>query len=136
MKDDERRERVRTLLARVGMEEAVKKMPADISGGMKKRVGLARALALDPEILLLDEPNAGLDPITAAEIDELIRELQQERRITSVIVTHDMRSVQTVADRVALLNNGSIVTEGTPAELQQSDDPFVVQFMRGKREET
>ena len=135
MSNDERQARVRELLARVGMEDALKKMPANISGGMKKRVGLARALALDPEIMLLDEPNAGLDPITAAEIDELIRDLQQERGITSIVVTHDMRSVQTVADRVALLNQGSIVIEGTPEELQQSDDPFVVSFMQKKREE-
>ena len=135
MNNDERQARVRELLARVGMEDALKKMPANISGGMKKRVGLARALALDPEIMLLDEPNAGLDPITAAEIDELIRDLQQERGITSIIVTHDMRSVQTVADRVALLNQGSIVIEGTPEELQQSDDPFVVSFMQKKRGE-
>ena len=135
MSNDERQARVRELLARVGMEDALKKMPANISGGMKKRVGLARALALDPEIMLLDEPNAGLDPITAAEIDELIRDLQQERGITSIVVTHDMRSVQTVADRVALLNQGSIVIEGTPEELQQSDDPFVVSFMQKKRGE-
>ncbi len=135
MNNDERQARVRELLARVGMEDALKKMPANISGGMKKRVGLARALALDPEIMLLDEPNAGLDPITAAEIDELIRDLQQERGMTSIVVTHDMRSVQTVADRVALLNQGSIVIEGTPDELQQSDDPFVVSFMQKNREE-
>ena len=135
MSNDERQARVRELLARVGMEDALKKMPANISGGMKKRVGLARALALDPEIMLLDEPNAGLDPITAAEIDELIRDLQQERGITSIVVTHDMRSVQTVADRVALLNKGSIVIDGTPEDLKQSDDPFVVSFMQEKREE-
>jgi phospholipid/cholesterol/gamma-HCH transport system ATP-binding protein len=132
MNGKERRTRVRELLARVGMEEALKKMPADISGGMKKRVGLARALALDPEIMLLDEPTAGLDPITTTEIDELIRDLQQERGITSIVVTHDMRSVQKVADRVALLNQGSIVMEGTPAELKQSDDPFVRKFMHGE----
>lgn len=135
MKTKERQDRVRELLARVGMEDALKKMPSNISGGMKKRVGLARALALDPEIMLLDEPNAGLDPITAAEIDELIRDLQQERGITSVVVTHDMRSVQTVADRVAMLNKGNIVIEGTPEELKQSDDPFVVKFLQEKEEE-
>jgi phospholipid/cholesterol/gamma-HCH transport system ATP-binding protein len=134
MNKQERRERVQELLARVGMEKALKKLPSDISGGMKKRVGLARALALDPEIMLLDEPTAGLDPITTAEIDDLIRDLQQERGITSIVVTHDMRSVQRVADRVALLNQGSIVMEGTPDDLQRSDDPFVRKFMHNTGE--
>lgn len=129
MKDAERNDRVRELLERVGMEEDRKKMPADISGGMKKRVGLARALALDPQIMLLDEPTAGLDPITATEINELIRELQKESDISSIIVTHDMRSVRTVADRVALLHEGSILMEGTLEDLKQSDDPFVSKFV-------
>jgi phospholipid/cholesterol/gamma-HCH transport system ATP-binding protein len=130
MKDAERRDRVRELLALVGMEKDLEKLPADLSGGMKKRVGLARALALDPEILLLDEPTAGLDPITANEINELIRKLQQERQISSIVVTHDMRSVQTVADRVAMLNEGSIIIEGTLEDLQQSDHPMVVKFLQ------
>jgi phospholipid/cholesterol/gamma-HCH transport system ATP-binding protein len=134
MNKQERRERVQELLARVGMEKALKKLPSDISGGMKKRVGLARALALDTDIMLLDEPTAGLDPITTAEIDDLIRDLQQERGITSIVVTHDMRSVQRVADRVALLNQGSIVMEGTPDDLQRSDDPFVRKFMHNTGE--
>jgi phospholipid/cholesterol/gamma-HCH transport system ATP-binding protein len=130
MKDAERRDRVRELLERVGMAKALEKLPADISGGMKKRVGLARALALEPEILLLDEPTAGLDPITASEINQLIRELQQERQITSIVVTHDMRSVRTVADRIAMLNEGSILIEGTLEDLQQSEHPMVVKFMQ------
>jgi phospholipid/cholesterol/gamma-HCH transport system ATP-binding protein len=130
MKDAERRDRVRQVLERVGMEKAMAKLPADISGGMKKRVGLARALVLDPDILLLDEPTAGLDPITASEINQLIRELQQERQISSVVVTHDMRSVKTVADRIAMLNEGSILIEGTLAELQQSEHPMVAKFMQ------
>jgi phospholipid/cholesterol/gamma-HCH transport system ATP-binding protein len=136
MDDDERQARVRGLLARVGMEEAARKMPSDISGGMKKRVGLARALALDPEIMLLDEPTAGLDPITAGEINELIRELQKEREVSSVVVTHDIRSLRTVADRVALLNEGSIVIEGTLEDLKQSNDPFVSKFMHESGEVT
>jgi phospholipid/cholesterol/gamma-HCH transport system ATP-binding protein len=135
MSDGELRNRVRELLARVGMEDAAHKMPADISGGMKKRVGLARALALDPEIMLLDEPTAGLDPITASEINELIRELRKERKISSLVVTHDMRSVEEVADRVAILNEGSIVIEGTLKDLKQSDDPFVSEFMHKSGEE-
>ncbi|HXI92994.1 MAG TPA: ABC transporter ATP-binding protein [Blastocatellia bacterium] len=134
MTDGERRDRVSELLSRVGMEEAGEKMPADLSGGMKKRVGLARALALDPEIMLLDEPTSGLDPITASEINELIRELQRERNISSIVVTHDMRSVETVADRVAMLNGGSILVEGTLESLKQSGDPLVKKFIQDCRE--
>jgi phospholipid/cholesterol/gamma-HCH transport system ATP-binding protein len=130
MTDGERRDRVSELLSRVGMDEAREKMPADLSGGMKKRVGLARALALDPEIMLLDEPTAGLDPIAASEINELIRELQRERNISSIVVTHDMRSVEKVADRVAMLNEGNILIEGTLDDLKQSDDAFVSQFIQ------
>ncbi|HXU40137.1 MAG TPA: ABC transporter ATP-binding protein [Blastocatellia bacterium] len=130
MTDDERRDRVHDLLARVGVEDAASKMPSDISGGMKKRVGLARALALDPEIMLLDEPTAGLDPITADEINELIRGLQKERNTSSIVVTHDMRSVRTVADRIALLNEGSILVEGTLDELSENHDPFVTKFIQ------
>lgn len=129
MASDERRARVRELLARVGMEEALSKMPGDLSGGMKKRVGLARALALDPEVMLLDEPTAGLDPITAGEINDLIRELQEERHMSSLVVTHDMRSVKKVADRVALLHEGRIAFEGTLAEMKQSEHPFVAKFI-------
>ena len=130
MSDDERKDRVRELLSRVSMEKDEKKMPADISGGMKKRVGLARALALDPEIMLLDEPTAGLDPITAGEIIELIQGLQQERQVSSIVVTHDLRSVKALADRVALLHEGKILIEGTFEDLKSSDDPFVSEFLQ------
>ena len=109
-------------------------MPADLSGGMKKRVGLARALALDPKIMLLDEPTAGLDPITASEINELIRELQRERENSSIVVTHDMRSVERVADRVAMINEGNILIEGTLEDLKRSDDPIVSKFVQEGRE--
>ena len=129
MSDDERRDRVHELLDSVGVEDAASKMPSDISGGMRKRVGLARALALDPEIMLLDEPTAGLDPITAGEINSLIRSLQEEHETSSVVVTHDMRSVRTVADRVALLKEGSILVEGTLEELSKNHDPFVSKFI-------
>ena len=130
MNDGERRDRVSELLSRVAMEEAREKMPADLSGGMKKRVGLARALALDPTIMLLDEPTAGLDPITASEINELIRELQRERENSSIVVTHDMRSVERVADRVAMINEGNILIEGTLEDLKRSDDPIVSKFVQ------
>src|ERR1051325_8887391 len=98
LSDAERKDRVRELLSRVGMEKDLQKMPADISGGMKKRVGLARALALDPEIMLLDEPTAGLDPITAGEIIGLIRDLRQPGETSAIVVTHDLRSVEALAD--------------------------------------
>ena len=129
MNDDERNARVKELLERVGLEaETFKKLPADISGGMRKRVGLARALSLDPELMLLDEPTAGLDPITAGQINQLIRELQNERKTSAIVVTHDMRSVKIVADRVAVLDEGHIVTEGTLADLRRSTHPVVSKF--------
>ena len=127
--DSEISEQVRQMLARVGMENDLKKMPSGISGGMKKRVGLARALILNPEIILLDEPTAGLDPITTEEIDELIKSLQEERKITSLIVTHDLHSVGRLADRVIILKEGNVIAEGTPEEVKQSTDPFVIKFL-------
>jgi phospholipid/cholesterol/gamma-HCH transport system ATP-binding protein len=112
------------------MEEASPKMPAQLSGGMRKRVGLARALALEPDILLLDEPTAGLDPISSDEIDELVLKLQKEHQMASIVVTHDLHSAKTIADRLALLNQGQVVIEGSFAELQKSDDEFVKDFLK------
>lgn len=126
----QQRERVSQLLAEVGMEGHLDKMPSDISGGMQKRVGLARALALDPDILLLDEPTAGLDPISSAEIDDLIIKLQSEHHMASVVVTHDLYSAKTIADRLILLNQGNVTAEGTFEELQGSNDEFVREFMK------
>jgi phospholipid/cholesterol/gamma-HCH transport system ATP-binding protein len=131
MSNDERGKRVRELLASVGMDQDAHKLPAELSGGMQKRVGLARALTLEPDILLFDEPTAGLDPITAAEIDDLILRLQKERQITSVIVTHDIHSARAVSDRLALMRDGQVLIEGTFDDLQKSRDPFVMQFLDG-----
>jgi|SRR5215470_8318888 len=128
--DDERQRRVRELLSQVGMEDALEKLPGQISGGMKKRVGLARALALDPEIMLLDEPTAGLDPITAAEMIGLIQDSRRSREMSAVVVTHDLRSVEALADRVVLLEEGKIKVEGTFDEVKRQDDPFVTAFVR------
>jgi phospholipid/cholesterol/gamma-HCH transport system ATP-binding protein len=124
------RDRARELLAEVGMEGGFAKMPSDISGGMQKRVGLARALALEPDILLLDEPTAGLDPISSAEIDDLVLKLQEEHHMASIVVTHDLHSAKTIADRLALLNEGNVVIEGSFEELQKSDLEFVREFLR------
>jgi phospholipid/cholesterol/gamma-HCH transport system ATP-binding protein len=118
------------LLAEVGMEGDLDKMPSDISGGMQKRVGLARALALEPEILLLDEPTAGLDPISSAEIDQLVLKLQKEHRMASIVVTHDLHSARTIADRLALLNEGCVAAEGTFEDLEKSDIAFVQEFLK------
>ena len=130
----EQKDRARELLSRVGMENDFNKLPAQISGGMKKRVGLARALALDPDILLFDEPTAGLDPITAGEIEELILNLQKERETASVVVTHDLHGAKTVSDRVALIHEGDILIEGSFDDLRNSDDKFVSQFLREGKE--
>jgi phospholipid/cholesterol/gamma-HCH transport system ATP-binding protein len=130
MSASERSARVKELLSSVGMEQDLKKLPSDISGGMQKRVGLARALALQPEILLLDEPTAGLDPITSREIDDLILKLQKEHALTSVVVTHDLHSAKTIADRVALLDKGKVVMEGSFDELAESNDDLVREFFK------
>jgi phospholipid/cholesterol/gamma-HCH transport system ATP-binding protein len=129
MPRSEKRDRVRALLAEVGMEGDLDKMPSDISGGMQKRVGLARALALEPEILLLDEPTAGLDPISSAEIDNLILKLQRERQMASIVVTHDLHSAKTIANRLAILDRGRVVVEGTFEDLRQSRIPFAREFL-------
>jgi phospholipid/cholesterol/gamma-HCH transport system ATP-binding protein len=130
MSTAERQARVRQLLSSVGMEQDLGKMPSQISGGMQKRVGLARALALEPDILLFDEPTAGLDPITTREIAELILRLQQERKMASIVVTHDIHGARIVADRLALMREGNILIEGTFEDLQRSQDEFVAQFLK------
>jgi phospholipid/cholesterol/gamma-HCH transport system ATP-binding protein len=130
MSGSERNDRVKQLLAEVGMEGNLAKMPSDISGGMQKRVGLARALALEPEILLLDEPTAGLDPISSGEIDDLILKLQHERQMASIVVTHDLHSARTIANSLALLDQGNVVIEGTFEDLQDSGIGLVKKFLK------
>ena len=129
----EQKTRARDLLEQVGMEESkdIHKMPSQISGGMKKRVGLARALVMEPDIMLFDEPTAGLDPITAGEIEELILRLQEKHQMASIVVTHDLHGAKTVSNRLALIHQGNILAEGTFEELHKSTEPFVSKFMRG-----
>jgi phospholipid/cholesterol/gamma-HCH transport system ATP-binding protein len=126
----ERHDRVHQLLGSVGMDRDLDKMPSDISGGMRKRVGLARAIALDPVVVMFDEPTAGLDPVTAAEIAKLIVDLRDQRHITSIVVTHDVHTARTIADRLIVLDGGKTLFDGTFEELNRSKEPFIVQFMK------
>jgi phospholipid/cholesterol/gamma-HCH transport system ATP-binding protein len=130
LSDAEIRTRAREKLAAVGLEGEYEKMPAALSGGMRKRAGLARAMALDPPLLLVDEPSAGLDPITSAEIDNLLVRLKRERQTTLVVVTHDIPSARTIGDRLLMLHEGRILADGTPAEFEQSSHEIVRAFMR------
>jgi len=113
------------------LSDAKEKFPADLSGGMKKRVGLARAMITNPEIILYDEPTTGLDPVMSSRISELILMMQKKYNVTSVVVTHDMKSAFHVADRIAMLYDGKIVQCGTPKEIRQSENPIVRQFING-----
>jgi phospholipid/cholesterol/gamma-HCH transport system ATP-binding protein len=125
----ERSHRVHQLLGSVGMDAGLDKMPSEISGGMRKRVGLARALALEPTVVMFDEPTAGLDPITAAEIAKLIVELRDQRHITCVVVTHDLHTSRTIADRLIVLDEGRILFDGTCDGFDRSKDSLIVQFV-------
>ncbi|WP_455652726.1 ABC transporter ATP-binding protein [Phascolarctobacterium sp.] len=123
---------VREMLELVGLPQAKEQYPAELSGGMKKRVGLARAIANRPEIVLYDEPTAGLDPIMSNNISRLIRKTQQQLQVTSVLVTHDMESAFYAADRIAMLYKGKIVALGTVAEIKSGHNQIVDAFIRGK----
>jgi len=125
---------VKIKLELVGLREHSEKMPAELSGGMKKRAGLARALALDPRILFYDEPSAGLDPVTSAEIDQLIIKLNKLLGVTSVVVTHEMDSAFRIADRMVLLDRGKFIVSGTADEMKNNTDPLVRQFVHGLTE--
>lgn len=121
--------RVGELLEQVGLEQDREKMPSEISGGMRKRVGLARALALDPKILLVDEPSSGLDPVTSLEIDELLLGLKRTRGATIVAVTHNIPSAKRIGDTLAFLHEGRLLACGTPEQLENSDEDLVQRFM-------
>ena len=125
---------VKIKLEQVGLRMHADKMPAMLSGGMKKRAGLARAIVLDPKILFYDEPSAGLDPVTSAEIDHLIMDLNHKLGVTSVVVTHEMDSAFRIADRMVLLDRGKFIAGGTAEEMKQSKDPLVHQFIFGLTE--
>jgi phospholipid/cholesterol/gamma-HCH transport system ATP-binding protein len=123
--------RVEESLSLVGLGGIGNLMPSELSGGMKKRVALARAICIRPEIILYDEPTTGVDPITGDSINELIRSLHDKLNVTSLVVTHDMKSAYHIADKIAMMYKGKIILEGTPQEVQQSTDPVVHQFING-----
>lgn len=118
-------------LLQVGLKDITHKMPSELSGGMRKRVGLARAIALGPKIILFDEPTTGLDPIMCESVDNLIVETQRHTKATFVVISHDIKSTFKIAHKVAMLYNGKIRAEGTPEEIRLSDDPVVMQFVKG-----
>lgn len=120
--------RVQEVLEGIGLPEAIDKMPSDLSGGMRKRVGLARTLIVKPEIMLYDEPTTGLDPITSREISELILEMQKKYKTSSIIITHDMECARITGDRVLIMKDGEYIAQGTFEELQHSEDEFVKSF--------
>jgi phospholipid/cholesterol/gamma-HCH transport system ATP-binding protein len=124
-------DKVKEALEQVGLANAIDKMPSELSGGMKKRIGLARTLITDPKIMLYDEPTTGLDPATSREISKLILEVQKKYKTTSIIVTHDMECARMVSDRMVVLKDGEYIVEGTFEELQKNDDPFVKSFFEG-----
>ena len=131
MSEWEIRERIMETLRLVGLEGTEDKEPAELSGGMRKRVALARAIALAPRIILYDEPTTGLDPTNTEKINELIVDMNRKLEVTSVVVTHDMRSAFKVSDRIGLLDKGKIVVVGTPREIECADLPLVRQFVNG-----
>lgn len=134
MKESEIRERVDRSLGLVEMSGFDDRLPGQLSGGQRKRVGLARAIATNPKYLLYDEPTTGLDPVTTAVIDGLIMKMRNELSVTSVVVTHDMKSAYRIADKVAMLYEGRIRYIGTPAQIQETDDPVVRAFIEGRPE--
>ena len=122
--------RVEEMLTNVGLADSIDKMPSDLSGGMKKRIGLARTLILNPEIMLYDEPTTGLDPITSREISNLMLEMQKKYDVSSIIITHDMVCSKTTSNRIVIMDNGEFVAEGTYEELEHSPDDFINSFFR------
>ena len=128
------REIVSEKLAHVGLRGVEDKMPSELSGGMKKRVGLARAIALEPEIILFDEPTTGLDPIMADAIDQLIVDIQSRLNVTCVVISHDITGTFKIAHKIAMLYQGKIIEYGTPEEIERGKNPILKQFLEGKME--
>jgi phospholipid/cholesterol/gamma-HCH transport system ATP-binding protein len=129
---NEIKKRVAEVLELVGMKDSEEMMPEALSGGMRKRVGLARAIAIKPHVLLLDEPTAGLDPIMSRKIDSVIKDLNSALKITCVIVTHDLISAFSLSDRISMLLGGRVLFDGTPDEIRKNEDPFILEFIKAQ----
>lgn len=134
MREGEIRDRVAESLGRVGLEGFERRFPAELSGGQRKRAGLARAIAYRPKYLLYDEPTSGLDPVTTEVIDRLIIKMKQELGVTSLVITHDMKSAYAISDRIAMLFEGRVVEVGTPEQIRRTDNPIVRGFVEGRPE--
>jgi phospholipid/cholesterol/gamma-HCH transport system ATP-binding protein len=134
LQEEEIRKIASEKLALVGLKNVEDLMPAELSGGMRKRVSLARAIAIEPEILLYDEPTTGIDPIMADAINDLIVQMKEKLNVTSIAITHDMKSAYKIADRIAMLYQGKIIEVGTPEEIRSSSNPMVQQFIEGRSE--
>ncbi|HLN94706.1 MAG TPA: ATP-binding cassette domain-containing protein [Flavobacterium sp.] len=126
-------QKVKEVLDDVGLPEAIDRMPSELSGGMRKRIGLARTLIVDPAIILYDEPTTGLDPVTSDEISQLINSVQKQYNTSSIIITHDIECVRTVADRILMLKDGTLYKEGSLDEFESSDDPLIQSYFTSKR---
>lgn len=135
MSRDQQAQRCREVLHLVGLDGTESQMPAVLSGGQRKRIALARAIALEPRVIFYDEPTTGLDPARADLINELIVRLQQRLRVTSIVVTHDMTSAYKIADRIVMLYDGKLIADGSPNQIQQTRDPIVQRFIEGRADE-
>lgn len=133
MPEDEINKTIVEVLEMVGLKGIEKIMPAELSGGMRSRVGLARAIAMKPDVMLYDEPTSALDPIMSDKINDLITNLRDRLHMTSIVVTHDMSSAYKVADKISMIHDGKIIFSGTPAEIRASRNPYIQQFIRGQR---
>ena len=130
--EDEIKKIVPDMLEHVGLKNVEEKRPSEISGGMQKRVGLARSIAVRPDIMLYDEPTTGVDPITGGAVDRLIMKMREDYGITSIVVTHDMKSAVRIADRIAMINKGKIIFDAGTEEFSRTDNPYVRQFVEGR----
>lgn len=129
--EDEIREKINDIFMKLGLKKINEKLPHELSGGVQKRVGLARSIVLKPEIMLYDEPTTGVDPILASAVNDLISMTRDSLGITSIVVTHDIKSAVKISDRISMLFDGSVIFTGTPEEMRETDDPYVRQFVKG-----